>query len=224
MNFEIITLFPKMFPPVLEESILGRALRGGVFNYATLDLREFGLGPRRQVDDTVYGGGAGMLLRPEPLAAAVDAAKQRHPGAKTILLSASGKKYTQKDAQRLAKEKSLILVCGRYEGVDERFVEKCVDEEFCLSDSVFTGGELPAMAMLDSIVRLLPGALGDEASATEESFSDGLVEYPQYTKPEDWQGLAVPDVLRSGHHAEIEAWRRKASEEKTRRNRPDLLK
>lgn len=209
MKIQIITLFPEMFDGVLGNSMLWKAQDKGIVSYETIDLRQFGLGPRRQVDDTPYGGGDGMLLKVEPLVAAIEQAKANDPSAKVFLPTPRGKLYKQSDAKRLAADGGgLIIICPRYEGYDER-VTKWVDESFCIGNYVLTGGELPAMVLVDSVVRLLPGVLGGENSAEIESFQqdDESVEFPQYTRPEEFQGMKVPDVLLSGHHAEIEAWR-----------------
>jgi len=209
MRIQIITLFPEMFTGVLGSSMLWKAQDKGLAAYEIIDLRQFGLGPRKQVDDTPYGGGAGMLLMVKPLAAAIKRAKAADPTAKVLLPSPRGKTYKQSDAKRLAAgNNGMIIICPRYEGYDER-ITRWVDESFCVGNYVLTGGELPAMAIIDSVVRLLPGVLGGETSADIESFQqdDKTVEFPQYTRPEDFQGLKVPQVLLSGNHAEIEAWR-----------------
>ena len=209
MRIQIITLFPEMFTGVLGSSMLWKARGKGLAAYEIIDLRQFGLGPRRQVDDTPYGGGAGMLLMVEPLAVAIKQAKAADPTANVLLPSPRGKTYKQSDAKRLAAgNNGMIIICPRYEGYDER-ITRWVDESFCVGNYVLTGGELPAMAIIDSVVRLLPGVLGGETSADIESFQqdDKTVEFPQYTRPEDFQGLKVPQVLLSGNHAEIEAWR-----------------
>jgi tRNA (guanine37-N1)-methyltransferase len=212
MKIQIITLFPEMFEGVLGNSMLWKAQDQGIVSYGIINLREFGLGPRKQVDDTPYGGGDGMLMKPEPLVAAIERAKQNDPEALVILPTPRGKLYKQSDAKRLAAgAKGLVLVCPRYEGYDER-VTNWADETICIGNYVMTGGELPAMVILDSVVRLLPGVLGGEASAEIESFQadDKTIEFPQYTRPEDFRGLKVPDVLLSGNHAAIEAWRKQA--------------
>jgi tRNA (guanine37-N1)-methyltransferase len=209
MKIQIITLFPEMFTGVLGNSMLWKAQDKGLATYEMINLRQFGLGPRKQVDDTPYGGGDGMLLMIEPLVAAVEQAKKADPAAKVLLPTPRGKLYKQSDAKRLAAdEKGLIIICPRYEGYDER-ITKWVDESFCIGNYVLTGGEVPAMVMVDSVVRLLPGVLGGETSAEIESFQadDKTIEFPQYTRPEDFQGLKVPQVLLSGHHGEIETWR-----------------
>jgi len=198
-----------MFDGILNNSMLWKAQNRSIVSYSFINLREYGLGPRRQVDDTPYGGGDGMLLRIEPLAAAIEEAKKNDPEAVVILPTPRGRAYKQSDAKRLAaNEKGLVLVCPRYEGYDER-VTNWVDEQYCIGNYVLTGGELPAMVIIDSVVRLLPGVLGGETSAEIESFQqdDQNIEFPQYTRPEEFQGLKVPEVLLSGHHAEIAKWR-----------------
>lgn len=213
MTVQIITLFPEMFEGVLGNSMLWKAQDRGIVKYSFINLREFGLGPRKQVDDTPYGGGDGMLLKPEPLVAAIEKAKENDPEALVILPTPRGKMYKQSDAKRLAADgRGLILVCPRYEGYDER-ATKWVDEQFCIGNYVLTGGELPAMIVIDSVVRLLPGVLGGETSADIESFQDDdtSIEFPQYTRPEEFRGMNVPEILLSGHHAEIEKWRKQNS-------------
>jgi tRNA (guanine37-N1)-methyltransferase len=209
MNIQIITLFPEMFEGVLSTSMLWRASEQGAATYSCIDLRTFGNGPRRQVDDTPYGGGDGMLLKPEPLVAAIEHAKEIDPTAKVYLPTPRGKLYKQSDAKRLAADNNgIIIICPRYEGYDERVVQ-WVDEAYRIGNYVLTGGELPAMILIDSVVRLLPGVLGGEASADIESFQDDdtTIEFPQYTRPETFREMKVPDVLLSGHHAQIEKWR-----------------
>jgi tRNA (guanine37-N1)-methyltransferase len=209
-KIQIITLFPEMFHGVLNNSMLWKAQDRGIAEFSYINLRDFGLGPRRQVDDTPYGGGDGMLLKPEPLVAAIEQAKQNDPNALVLLPTPRGKVYRQSDAKELAaSETGLIFVCPRYEGYDERVTE-WVDRQYCVGNYVLTGGELPAMVMIDSVVRLLPGVLGGETSTEVESFQDDdqTIEFPQYTRPEEFRGLKVPDVLLSGHHAEIAKWRK----------------
>jgi tRNA (guanine37-N1)-methyltransferase len=213
MNIQIITLFPDMFPGVLGASMLWKAQDRKLATFSYIDLRQFGLGSRKQVDDTPYGGGDGMLLKPEPLVAAIELAKANDPEALVLLPTPRGKTYLQSDAKELAAgEKGLIIICPRYEGYDER-VTKYIDRQYCIGNYVLTGGELPAMIMIDSVVRLLPGVLGGETSADIESFQDDdeSIEFPQYTRPEEFRGDRVPDVLLSGHHAEIAAWRQAQS-------------
>lgn len=210
---QIITLFPEMFDGVLNTSMLWKAQNVGAVKFSLINLREYGIGPRQQVDDTPYGGGDGMLLKPEPLFAAVEAAKAQDPSAKVVLMTPRGRRWKQAVAQEYADDPSgLIFICGRYEGYDER-ITTLVDEQLSVGDYVLTGGELPAMTVIDSIVRLLPGVLGGETSAAIESFSDGeTLEFPQYTRPEEFRGMKVPDVLLSGHHGEIAKWRQEHSD------------
>lgn len=223
MKIDIITLFPKMFDGPFAESMLWKAQDRELVEINLIDLREFGDGPRKTVDDTPFGGGDGMLLKPEPVVAAIEQAKAGNPGAKVIILSPQGQQYKQHIAQDLSAEAGLILVCGRYEGFDERIIDYA-DIELSVGDYVLTGGELPAMIVVDSVTRLLPGVLGGEQSAHIESFSDPkLVEYPQYTRPVEFRGAEVPEVLRSGDHAKIDAWRNQQAIIKTKKNRPDLL-
>ena len=222
-RFQVITLFPEMFTGVFGSSMMWKAQKDGIVSLETIDLREFGLGPRKQVDDTPYGGGDGMLLMIEPLWKAVMQAKANDPSAKVLLMTPRGERWRQALAQQHSEtDNGYIFICGRYEGYDERILE-LVDEEVSVGDYVLTGGELPAMTIVDSIVRLLPGVLGGAASAEIESFSDGeTLEFPQYTRPEEFQGLKVPEVLLSGHHGEIAKWRQeqsiKAGDEKYRQN------
>jgi tRNA (guanine37-N1)-methyltransferase len=207
-KFQVITLFPEMFTGVFENSMMWKAQRDEIVKLSTIDLRQFGIGPRQQVDDTPYGGGDGMLLKPEPLFAAVKAAKLIDPTAKVLLMTPRGQRWKQSIAQQWSEaDTGYIFICGRYEGYDERIVS-LVDEQVSVGDYVLTGGELPAMTIIDSIVRLVPGVLGGETSALIESFSDGeTLEFPQYTKPSDFEGIKVPDVLLSGNHAAIAQWR-----------------
>ena len=213
MKIQVITLFPEMFEGVLGSSMLWKAKERCGVEYELIDLRQFGVGPRRQVDDTPYGGGDGMLMMIEPLVAAIEHAKKNDPSAVVMLPTPRGKTYKQSDAKRLAKaDKGIIIVCPPYEGYDER-ITKWVEEQFCIGNYILTGGELPAMIVIDSVVRLLPGVLGGDKSAEIESFQDDdiSIEFPQYTRPEAFKGSSVPDVLLSGHHAEIEKWRKKNS-------------
>lgn len=207
-KFQVITLFPEMFTGVFESSMMWKAQKSKIVQLSTINLRDFGIGPRQQVDDTPYGGGDGMLLKPEPLFAAVAEAKKNDPTAKVLLMTPRGQRWKQSTAQSWSEaEHGYIFICGRYEGYDERIVS-VVDEQVSVGDYVLTGGELPAMTIVDSIVRLIPGVLGGEASAEIESFSDGeTLEFPQYTKPAEFNGLSVPDVLLSGNHAVIAKWR-----------------
>ncbi len=210
MKIQVITLFPEMFTGVLGSSMLWKASDRGIVEYSFLNLREFGLGPRHQVDDTPYGGGDGMLLMVEPLLVAIKQAKQNDPEATVFLPTPRGTMFKQSDAKRLAaKNSGLIIICPRYEGYDER-ITKWVDEQYCIGNYVLTGGELPAMVLIDSVVRLIPGVLGGETSTEIESFQadDVSIEFPQYTRPADFQGMKVPEVLLNGHHAEIAKWRK----------------
>lgn len=219
--FQVITLFPEMTTGVFNNSMMWKAQKDGIVELTTVNLREFGLGPRRQVDDTPYGGGDGMLLMIEPLWKAVEFAKSQDETAKVVLMSPRGQRWKQAKAQKEADDdRGVIFICGRYEGVDERILE-LVDEQWSIGDFVLTGGELAAMMMIDSIVRLIPGVLGGEKSAEIESFSDGeTLEFPQYTRPEEFKGLRVPDVLLSGHHGKIAEWRAEQSRILTNKNTP----
>lgn len=211
-KFQVITLFPEMLDGVLNSSMMWKAQKEGVVDFRTINLRDYGIGPRKQVDDTPYGGGDGMLLKPEPLFAAVEAAKAEDPTAQVVLMTPRGARWRQATAQAWSESDSgYIFICGRYEGYDERIVS-LVDEQVSIGDFVLTGGELPALTIIDSVVRLIPGVLGGESSAAIESFADGeTLEFPQYTKPAEFQGMTVPDVLLSGHHGEIAKWRAKHS-------------
>lgn len=216
MKIQIITLFPEMFEGVLNTSMLWKAQDKKLVEYKLINLRDFGIGPRKQVDDTPYGGGDGMVLRVESLVAAIQHAKSLVTSHQplVVLMTPRGEKFSQAKARQLAKLDDLILVCGRYEGYDERVTE-FVDEQLSIGDYVLTGGELPAMVVIDAVSRLIPGVLGGKTSAAEESFSQGSeVEYPHYTRPEEFRGLKVPDVLLTGHHAEIAKWR---SEQQTQK-------
>lgn len=212
MRIQVISLFPEMFTKVFSSSMLWKAQNSNIVILEAVDLRQFGLGNRKTVDDTPYGGGDGMLLKPEPLFNAVEYCKKISPKAKVLLMTPRGYDYKQKDAQRLAdKKQDLIIICGRYEGYDER-ITSIVDEQISIGNYVLTGGEIASMVVIDSIVRLIPGVLGGEKSAEIESFSDGdNREFPQYTRPEDFRGMKVPSVLLSGNHAQIEKWRQENS-------------
>lgn len=228
MQIEILTLFPEIFGGFLSSSLIHKAAQKNLVQFSTKQIRDYALGPHRQVDDVPYGGGAGMVMKPEPLVAAVRDAKNRLPGAKVILLSASGNPFTQSKAHQYSKESQLILLCGRYEGVDERVCELVVDEEISIGDYVLMGGEVAAMVVIESVTRLIPGVVGNEDSIEHESFTISgedfpKLEAPQYTRPPEFEGLKVPEVLLSGNHAKINAWRKEKGAEKTRRNRPDLL-
>jgi tRNA (guanine37-N1)-methyltransferase len=224
LRIDVISVLPDMFEPVTGASMLGIARRKGVFDLHVHDLRRWALpGVHRQVDDAPYGGGAGMVLRPEPVFDAVEAVTRlddRPPY--VVLLTPQGSMFSQRRAQEIAGLPRLLLICGRYEGFDER-IRSLADTELSVGDYVLTGGELPAMVVIDSVVRLLPGALGGDTSADQDSFSDGLLEYPQYTRPSSFRGMAVPDVLLSGDHPKVDAWRREQSVLRTAARRPELL-
>jgi tRNA (guanine37-N1)-methyltransferase len=213
MKIQIITLFPEMFETVFATSMLWKASDRGIVEYSMINLRDYGLGPRRQVDDTPYGGGDGMLLKPEPLVTAIEYAKSQDPSAVVLLPTPRGAVYKQSDAKKLAADKAgLIIICPRYEGYDERVVS-WVDRQYCIGNYVLTGGELPAMVIVDSVVRLLPGVLGGDTSTEIESFQDDdvSIEFPQFTRPADFRGMKVPEVLLNGHHAEILKWRKETA-------------
>ncbi len=222
IRFHVVTLFPEMFAAVTESGITSRALLSGLWRLALWNPRDFTADNYRTVDDRPYGGGPGMVMLAEPLEKALDAAK-KEGGGRVIYLSPQGKRLDHRRVTELAKEKGLTLLCGRYEGVDERLLRRRVDEEASLGDFVLSGGELAAMALIDAVVRQLPGALGDSASALEESFADGLLDCPQYTRPETYAGDKVPEVLLSGHHEMIRRWRLKQALGRTWLKRPDLL-
>lgn len=225
MNFDVVTLFPGMFLGPLEDGILARARRAGRVGVRLHDLRRFGIGAHRQVDDAPYGGGGGMLLRPEPIFDAVEWIRGRYPAGRdrVVLLSPQGKALDHASAVRLAQLDRVVLLCGRYEGIDERVREGLADEEIRVGDAVLTGGEMPALSLIDAVSRHLPGVLGREEAAADDSFARGGLEFPQYTRPQRFRGLEVPGVLLSGNHGGIEAWRESRAEEITRSKRPDLL-
>ena len=224
LSVEVLTLFPRMIAAPLEESILGKAREKGLLRVQVTDIREFAEGKHRVTDDVPYGGGAGMVMKPEPLVCAIEAAKARVPSARVVLMSPQGRRFDQRKAQELSQREAIILVCGRYEGVDER-VLPFVDEEISLGDFVITGGEFAALAIIDPMARLVPGVLGNAESPLQESFAgEGLLEGPQYTRPFEFRGSRVPEVLLSGDHAKIAAWRREQALHRTRDRRPDLLK
>ena len=228
MRIDVLTLFPEMFEGVFGASILGKARERGIVTLNTVNFRAFSGNKHQTVDDTPYGGGGGMVLKPEPIFAAVEHVLSARPAGETgrpriILMCPQGEPFTQQKAAELARESHLIFICGHYEGFDERIREHLATDEISIGDYVLTGGELPAMVVIDAVVRLLPGVLGNERSAAADSFSDGLLEHPHYTRPPVFRGWAVPEVLLSGHHAEIEKWRRLKSLERTLLRRPDLL-
>ena len=231
LRIDIITIFPEFFRDVIDYGIVKRARTAGLVEINSHDLRQWANDKHRTVDDRPFGGGDGMVLKPEPIFAAVEAltgASKREEyteNTRVVLLSPQGKVFSQESAQILAdKTTRLVLLCGRYEGVDERVAGALVTDEISIGDYVLSGGEPAALVMVDAVVRLLPGALGSDTSAVFESFSEGLLDYPHYTRPPEFRGMKVPDVLLSGNHADIERWRREAALSKTRRNRPDLLK
>ncbi|MEM1360982.1 MAG: tRNA (guanosine(37)-N1)-methyltransferase TrmD [Pseudomonadota bacterium] len=222
---KVITLFPEAFPGVLGASLTGKALGEGLWALEPIDLRRFGEGKHRNVDDTPFGGGAGMVLRPDVMARAIDTAHRAAPDQTPLIyLSPRGAPFTQDRAQRLAQGPGLTLICGRFEGLDQRVIDAYGVEELSLGDFVITGGEIAAQAVIDATVRLLPNVIGNADSLTEESFATGLLEHPHYTKPAEWEGRAVPEVLLSGHHGNIADWRRTQAEKATQARRPDLWK
>ncbi|HEX2058352.1 MAG TPA: tRNA (guanosine(37)-N1)-methyltransferase TrmD [Actinomycetota bacterium] len=221
LRVDVITIFPQLFDAPLETSLLGKAVADGLLDVRVHDLREHGLGKHRSVDDEPYGGGAGMVMRPEPLFDAVE--KVRGPQSHVVLLSPRGRLLDHDVVAELAAREHLVLVCGRFEGVDERVAEHLVDEDLSIGDYVLAGGELPALVVIEAVSRLVPGVLGNAESLASESHAHGLLEYPQYTRPADYRGWRVPDVLLSGDHGAVERWRREQAEEVTRRRRPDLF-
>ncbi|MFB0847262.1 tRNA (guanosine(37)-N1)-methyltransferase TrmD [Paenibacillus oleatilyticus] len=224
MRIDVLTLFPAMFDGVFTSSILGKAREKGLVELNTVNFRDYANNKHNTVDDYPYGGGGGMVLKPEPLFAAVeDVTSGLESKPRVILMCPQGESFSQKKAEELSAERHLIFICGHYEGYDERIREHLVTDELSIGDYVLTGGELPAMVVIDSVVRLLPGVLGNETSAVTDSFSTGLLEYPHYTRPANFRGWEVPEVLISGHHGNIEEWRRKQSLERTWRKRRDLL-
>lgn len=222
MQFNIITLFPEMFQGPFEASILKRAQENGLIKIALYNLRDYCKDKHRVTDDPPYGGGAGMVMKPEPLIRAIEGVNASRPGARTMLMTPQGKRFDQDDVGRLARYSSLTLVCGRYEGVDER-VRHYVDEEVSIGDYILTGGEFASMVVIDAISRMLPDVLGDAASLEDESFKQTLLEAPHYTRPRVFRGREVPEVLLSGNHAEIERWKRRQALKRTKERRPDLL-
>jgi tRNA (guanine37-N1)-methyltransferase len=225
MQFHIISIFPELFTSPLSVSLLKKAQDNGIVSCTVHDLRDYAAGKHRSTDDAPYGGGYGMVMKPEPVFAALEAVCQaatEQGSVRRILLSPRGARLTQEKVVQLAKEEALVLVCGRYEGVDER-VRACVDEELSIGDYVLSGGEMAALVVIDAVARLIPGVLGSLESTQEESFSTGLLEYPHYTRPEEFQSMRVPEVLLSGNHAEIARWRRRQSLLRTRAQRPDLF-
>ncbi|MGH2766677.1 MAG: tRNA (guanosine(37)-N1)-methyltransferase TrmD [Actinomycetota bacterium] len=222
MRIDVLTIFPGIIERPLRESLLGKAIEGGILDVRVHDIRDHAADRHRQVDDEPYGGGPGMVMKAEPVFRAVEGLGEGPK--RVVLLSPAGKRLDQALVRELAAEPWLVLICGRYEGVDERVVEGLPAEEISIGDYVLSGGELPALVVVESVGRLVPGVVGKEESLTSESFEEGILDHPHYTRPRDLGGLRVPEVLVSGDHARIEEWRRRAAEEKTRRNRPDLLR
>jgi tRNA (guanine37-N1)-methyltransferase len=223
MKFTVLTIFPEMLDPFWSHGIIRRAIRAGKISVSALDIRQFAEGRHRVTDDRPYGGGDGMVMKPEPLAAAIREARRRAPSSRTILLSPQGMAFSQQVAAELATFEGLIFVCGRYEGVDERICQDFADFDISIGDYVLTGGELPAMVIIDAVTRLIPGVLGGAESAQKDSFSQDLLEHGHYTRPRQFEGQEVPEVLLSGNHREIERWRREASLIRTLLKRSDLL-
>ena len=224
MRIDIITLFPEMFEPVLNESIIGRAQKSGAIEIVCHQLRDFAFAKHRRVDDTPYGGGMGMLMKAEPIALCFeDICAKLGTRPHFVYMSPQGKTLNQKRLKELAEIDNICILCGHYEGVDQRVLDEFIDEEVSIGDYVLTGGEIPAMVFADALCRMVPGVLTNNECFTEESYFNGLLEYPQYTKPAVWRGIEVPEVLMSGHHANVEKWRREKSIEVTRKKRPDLL-
>ena len=228
MQFDVVSLFPEMFAALTQSGVTRRAFEQKRWGLSTWNPRDFTTDKHRTVDDRPYGGGPGMVMLAKPLEATIAAAKQRQlelglPAPRVVFMSPQGRPLTHSRVMELKDEPGLVLLCGRYEAVDQRLLDRCVDEEISLGDFVLSGGELPAMALMDAVVRQLPGVLGDDASAIEDSFVNGLLDSPHYTRPETYEGVAVPPVLMGGNHAEIEKWRRQRMLEATRKKRPDLL-
>ena len=225
MNFHVLTLFPEMIQQGMNTSIIGRAITGGYLSVEAINIRDYAFNKHQKVDDYPYGGGAGMLMQAEPVYLAYQSIEEKigyRP--RVVYLTPQGSVFNQTMAKDFAKEKDLVFLCGHYEGIDERVLEEVVTDLVSIGDYVLTGGELPAMVMMDSISRMVPGVLSNQESGETESFAGNLLEYPQYSRPEEWHGKKVPPVLLSGHHANIEAWRREQSILRTAKNRPDLLK
>ena len=223
MKFDILTLFPAMFDGPLTESILKRATEKGLIEIALYNIRDWAFDKHATADDSPYGGGAGMVMKVEPIAGAIEAVKEKHPASRVILTTPGGRPFNHAVARELSREEGVIIICGRYEGVDERVRTLFVDDEISLGDFVLTGGEIAALGLVDAVARLVPGVLGCDESAQYDSFADGLLEYPQYTRPPEFRGEKVPDILLSGNHAEIAKWRRKESVKRTLASRPELL-
>ena len=222
MRFDVLTIFPEAFESPLKVSLLGKAIEAGILQVGVHDLRDWASVPHRKVDDAPFGGGPGMVMAPGPVVEAVEAV--RKPGGRVLLMAAAGRPLTQQLAAELAAEEQLVLVCGRYEGMDDRIRQVLDAEEISIGEYVLAGGEMPALVLIEAVSRLLPGVMGNADSLGEESFADGLLEYPQYTRPADYRGLKVPDILVSGHHANVVAWRREQALRRTFERRPELLK
>jgi tRNA (guanine37-N1)-methyltransferase len=225
MRFDIITIFPEIFQGALGSGILRRAGQAGLVDIRVVNLRDFATDKHRSVDDRPYGGGEGMVFMPGPLFAAVEYCRGpvRVPESRVVLMTPQGKTWSQRRAESFSRLPHVVFVCGRYEGIDQRVIDSLVEEEISIGDYVLTGGEIPALAVLDSVVRLLPGALGNSDSAVNESFSSGALDFPQYTRPAEFRGMAVPEILLSGDHARIREWRRRQAEARTGSRRPDLV-
>lgn len=223
-QFFVLTLFPEMIEQTLSHSIMGRAQRDGFISIEATNIRDYTLNKQKHVDDYPYGGGAGMVMQGQPIYDAYQSLMPRAKGARVVYMTPQGRPFTQRVAEELAQEESLVFLCGHYEGVDERLIEEIVTDEISLGDFVLTGGELAAITIIDAVSRLVPGVLGKEESFADESFSDGLLEYPQYTRPPVFMGREVPEVLLSGHHANVAKWRREQALLRTAKKRPDLLK
>jgi tRNA (guanine37-N1)-methyltransferase len=224
VTIDVITIFPRLVDAALTEGVVARARETGLVEIRARDLREFTEDRHRTVDDVPFGGGPGMVMKAEPIARAIEAiVAERGPASAVVLMTPQGRPFTQAEAERLSRMERLVVICGRYEGVDERVAEAFVTEELSIGDYVLTGGELPALVVVDAVARLVPGVVGDEASVAEDSFSGGLLDHPHYTRPAVWRDRPVPDVLVSGHHGEIERWRREQRLGRTQARRPDLL-
>ncbi len=226
MNIEILTLFPQMFESPFSASIIKRAVERDLLQINTVNIRDYSRNKHHTVDDTPFGGGAGMVMGPEPLFECLDSLREKHGDklGRVIMMCPQGEPFTQEYAKELAGEENLVIVCGHYEGIDERVRETLITDEITIGDYVLTGGELPAMVVVDAVARMIPGVLGEAASAEEDSFYNGLLEHPHYTKPRDYRGMEVPEVLLSGHHEKIRTWRRRQSLLRTLERRPELLR
>lgn len=223
MKIKVLTIFPEMLRPMILDSILGRAVTNGLLEVEFIDIRSYSENKHKNTDDYPFGGGAGMVMLAQPIVSCMEANTQQPCNRRRIYLSPKGHTLNQKIVEKLSQYEELVLLCGHYEGVDERAIALCIDEELSIGDYILTGGELGALVLIDAVARLIPGVLGSEASNVDESFSSGLLEYPQYTRPRSFRGLDVPEVLLNGNHAEIDNWRREQSIEITRQRRPDLL-